>query len=74
MGAGSFSHEKFLEMFTRTCECGSKTFRLALEDIDTVPLSLPAGQRVTCTKCGRYSIQTVSAEQDVKVKKARTGK
>jgi hypothetical protein len=56
------AHESFLKMFTRTCTCGSKAFELALEDIDMIPLTLPAEQRVTCAKCGRYSIQTVSAE------------
>jgi hypothetical protein len=57
-----FDHDKFLETFARRCECGSRTFKLALEDIDMIPLTLPASQRVTCTQCGRYSIQTVSAE------------
>ena len=61
-------HKKFLAAFTRKCPCGSKTFSLALEDIDTVPLSLPASQRVTCTQCGRYSIQTVSAEEEAREK------
>lgn len=63
-----------MEMFTRTCECGSKTFRLALEDLDTVPLSLPAEQRVTCTQCGRYSIQTVSAEGETFLKDGKEDK
>lgn len=66
-----FDHKKFLEMFTRTCSCGSKTFRLALEDIDMVPLSMPAYQRVICTGCGKASVQTVSAEYDVKDEEAK---
>ena len=68
MGKFESDHEKFLQMFTRRCKCGSGTFRLAPEDIDTVPLSLPAEQRVTCTQCGRYSIQTVSAEGETRKK------
>lgn len=58
--------EQFRKLFTRTCLCGSKKFFVALEDIDMIPLSLPAEQRVTCIECGRYSIQTVSAEGQVK--------
>jgi len=66
---GEFSHEKFLEMFARRCECGSRTFTISLEDISTVPLSLPASQRVTCIQCGRYSVQIVSSEGEIFKKK-----
>lgn len=59
--------KKIMELFRRKCpKCQGELFKIRLEEIDTVPLSLPADQRVTCANCGSSSVQTVSREVDVK--------
>lgn len=52
--------EKLERMFTSRCEeCKGQDFQLMVE-IDTIPLSLPASQRVTCSNCGKAYFIEVS--------------
>lgn len=53
--------EKFDRLFTSRCQaCHGQDFQLKVE-IDTIPLSLPAAQRVACSNCGKAYMIQVSA-------------
>lgn len=57
--------EKFERMFTSRCEkCQCFDFQLKVE-IDTIPLSLPAGMRVACSNCGHaYMLEVLKFKGD----------
>lgn len=54
-------------MHPRKCPCGCTTFTLeilAFSELVAPPVP-PVLQRATCTKCGRYRIQTISEAETV---------